>query len=518
MKRNLLFLIALFVCALSFGQGEIDAYRFSNNDLSGTARGQAMGGAFGALGGDMTGVAINPAGIGIYRSSELLANMSITSPLLSGNTNQQSNTRFNFNNISYVGYYPLVKGSMLSLNFGFNFNRIKNFSQQYSASRPSMNSSITDYMLSLTDGIDHSVWTGNTDDNYSDPNLRWLSVLAWDGYLINEKAGTNNAYESILQNGEQVSPSLKVSEKGKIDAYDFTVGSNIADRFFWGVTFSATDVLYQLNSSYDEQFLGVPGSGLNLENYLQTRGSGFQMKLGVIVKPVDALRIGISYHSPTWYAMKDYYQATLIPRLTPRGIYDQNGNEVGYTQTPYDSYSYQFRTPGSWTFSLAGILSTKALLSVDYEIKDYSYMNFQDVNGNTWEDVQNKVQSDYKSASMIRAGFEYRFTPQFSGRIGYALQQNPYRMDINSMGDNVVTAGTVTQYVLPGDVHYMTAGIGYKFTPQFYGDLALVLRSQQDDLYYFPPVSGIQGAGTDSFAGRFTNKTLKGLITLGYKF
>jgi len=507
MKRNLLFIIALFVCALSFGQGEIDAYRYANDDLSGTARGQAMGGAFGALGGDVTGVAINPAGIGVYRSSEVVANMSLTSSLTSGNTNQESNTKFHFDNLSYIAYYPVAKGSMLSLNFGFNYNRIKSFDQRYSSSRSSMSSSLTDYMALLTYGVNHSAWTGNTNDYYSSySNIPWLSALAWDGYLINQ-GDANNNYTSILNPGETVRPSLKVSERGKVEAYDFTIGSNIANKFFWGATFSLTNLSYSMSSSYDETF--SEGGGFNLGNYLETSGSGYQAKIGVIYKPVDALRLGASYHSPVWYSMTDYYQGW----VTPRGL----GQDAGYTETPDASTNYYFRTPGSWTFSAAAVLSTFAIVSVDYEIKDYAYMNLRDNNGE-WSDVNDLMKSDYKNASTVRAGIEFRFTPQFSGRVGYAWAQNPYQTDIKSLGEIVAPAGTIPNYTLSGDVNYLTAGVGFRFTPQFYVDFALVLRTQKDDLYYFPLVSGVNGVNSDSFVGTSTDKTLKGLITLGYKF
>ena len=517
MKRNLLLIIAVFTCALSFGQGEIDAYRYSNNDLSGTARGQAMGGAFGALGGDVTGVAINPAGIGVYRSSEVLANMSLTSQLTGGSTNQGSNTTFHFDNLSYVGYYPLVKGGMLTLNFGFNYSRVKSFNQQYSASSPSMNSSLTDYMAQLTNGVNHSAWTGNTDDYYSNSSIPWLSALAWDGYLINEGSGNNN-YLSLLNDGEKVSPSLHVTEKGKVEAYDFTIGSNISNVFFWGATFTITNLSYQMNSSYNEQF--EQGGGFTLGNYLETSGSGYQAKVGVIVKPVDALRLGVSYHSPVWYSMTDYYQGW----IDPQGILTESGAAVGSTETPNDVYTnYYLRTPGSWTFSAAAVLSTQAILSLDYETTNYSSMNLRDEN-KEWTDVNDLMNSDYKNASTLRAGFEYRFTPQFSGRIGYAWMQNPYRQNIQSLGEIIVPAGTVPNYTLSGDANYYTAGIGFRFTPQFYCDLALVLRTQNEDLYYFPPkISLSQPDSYDSFQGAGMNKTpmnktLKGLVTLGYRF
>jgi len=512
MKRNLLFIIALFACALSYGQGEIDAYRYSNDDLSGTARGQAMGGAFGALGGDVTGVAINPAGIGVYRSSEILANMSLTSSLTSGNTNQQSNTAFHFDNLSYIGYYPLIKGNMLTLNFGFNYNRIKSFDQQYRTSgnaggpaSPAMTSSLTDYMALLANtynngnGISRGVWTNDMNDYFLSPNpYPWLSGLAYYEGLMKE-GNANNNYQSILNPGEQVKPSLRVTERGKVESYDFTIGSNIANKFFWGATFTITNLSYWLSSSYNESFAGG-GSFFTLENYLETKGAGYQAKLGVIYKPIDVLRFGVSYHSPVWYSMTDYYQAWLSDKVF----------------TPDNAYSnYYFRTPGSWTFSAAGVLNTKAIVSVDYEIKNYASMNLSDDNG-TWTEPKDLINSDYKNASTLRAGFEYRFTPQLSGRLGYAWAQNPYRTNMKSLGEIVAPAGTVPNYVLSGDVNYLTAGIGFRFTPQFYGDFALVFRTQKDDVYYFPPT--FTEDGYDSFAGTFSNNILKGLLTFGYRF
>jgi hypothetical protein len=466
-----------------------------------------MGGAFGALGGDVTGVAINPAGIGVYRSSEIVANLSITSPLLKGVTNQESNTKVGFDNLSYIGYYPMVKGSMLSLNFGFNYNRTKSFNQRFGASQSDISSSLTNYILELTHGVPHS--NLNSGNPYSNPDVYWLSILAWDGGLINPKPDTNDAYESILNPGEKVNPSLKVWEKGEIGSYDFTIGSNLADKFYWGVTFALTDLSYTTESSYNEAFQGEKNSGFQLDNFLKTEGSGLQAKLGVIYKPTDALRIGVAYHSPVWYTMTDYYQAA----LTPQGIY-LDGNLVGKKTTPDNEvYNYQLRTPGSWTFSAAAVIGTKAIVSVDYETKDYSSMNMQDGNGYARSNENQLIKRDYKAASMLRAGLEFRFTSQFSGRLGYALAQNPYRSNIQSMGKTVVTSGTIPHYTLSNDASYFTGGIGFRFTPQFYGDIALVYRTQEDQLHYFPLVKDLEYSYLT-----FTNKALKGLLTLGYKF
>ena len=52
-------------------QNELDALRYSNTGTGGTARSYAMANAFGALGADLSAFHINPAGLGLYRKSEV---------------------------------------------------------------------------------------------------------------------------------------------------------------------------------------------------------------------------------------------------------------------------------------------------------------------------------------------------------------------------------------------------------------------------------------------------------------
>jgi hypothetical protein len=69
-KYSFLLTIAIFFPFLIQAQDLADALRYSNLTIQGTARAGAMGNAFGALGGDFTSASINPAGIGVYRTSE----------------------------------------------------------------------------------------------------------------------------------------------------------------------------------------------------------------------------------------------------------------------------------------------------------------------------------------------------------------------------------------------------------------------------------------------------------------
>ena len=516
MKKNLLLLIALFSCAYSFGQGELDAFRFSKNDLSGTARGIAMGGAFGALGGDITGVSINPAGIGVYRTSELSTTLSLTSSNIKTNwqnsINKDDKVSFRLDNINYVGYFPAGKEGQ-SINFGFSFNRLKSFDRNYSANGKGMPNSLTDYMADLVWGIpSRELYFEN-----NRPGIPWLGVLGWEGYLINNPQG--NEYESILNvdevNGnEKVSPRLSVSEKGHINSYDFTFGSNVSTSLYLGMSFSITDIYYRMNSLYDEAF--DDGGGFMLDNYLQTEGSGYQVNLGAIWLPTDFLRLGVAYHSPTWYTMTDYYQARLDPDVPGEG-----GKKAPIIDTPGDaSTNYRLRTPYSWVFSAAAILGTQAIVSLDYDIKDYTSMNLEDNYGYSDREQNRYIDTDFRMAATLRAGFEYRFTPQFSGRLGYAWMQSPYEKEFKEdRAFDAAVVGTIPHYTVDGDMNYYTAGIGYRFTPQFYLDFAFVHgRQQKDDLYFFPSMYEDEKGNPSPKAASFDNTFNKGLITLGYKF
>ena len=518
MKKNLLLLIAVFSCTYSFGQGEIDALRFSKNDLTGTARGIAMGGAFGALGGDATGTAINPAGVGVYRTSELSATLSIGSSNVKTDwqdfINKQDKISFNMDNINYVGYFPTGNDNVQNINFGFSYNRLKNYNRNYSANGSGMTRSLTDYMADLA--TDNSIYyenmNGDRHNPFFDSSAPWLSILGWQGYLIDDVA--DYEYESVLNAGEKVSPLLSVSEKGYVDSYDFSFGSNVSNTLYLGMSFSITDIYYRMNSLYDESFEN--GGGFALDNYLQTDGSGYQVSLGAIWLPTDFLRLGVAYHSPTWYTMTDFYQATL-----DADVPTENGDRPPVVKTPgHESTNYRLRTPYSWVFSAAAILGTQAIISLDYDIKDYSSMNLEDDYGYSNREQNQFIDTDFRMASTLRAGLEYRFTPQFSGRLGYAWMQSPYEKEFKDNNPHdAALIGTVPHYTVDGDVQYYTAGVGYRFTPQFYLDFAFVHgRQQKDDLYFFPSIYKDEDGNLSPKSASFNNTFNKGLLTLGYKF
>lgn len=540
--------IGLFVAAFLsgsgavFAQSEMEAYKLSQNDLSGTARYLGMGGAFGALGGDISAMSTNPAGLGIYRSSEIVTTVSLSSVKAKtdwlGTKMDQNHTKFSFDNIGYVGYFPTGnEEGLVSWNVGFAYNKVKNFNRQYKMGRGEGGYSLSDYMAAVTN---RSGVTGNDlaiTESY-DPFLtqNWLSVLGYEVYMINSdnpsKGG--NFYSSFGEKGADgqwhnwpvQQADMTVNEKGSIDKYDFSFATNISNTLFLGATFSVSDLSYHLSSTYDEDFGFAEGASFSdylfLDNYVTLDGTGYSFNLGAIVRPVDFLRFGVAYNSPTWYKMTTYYSAeagTYISDFFAGQPGHENPNLDAFKATPERAYyEYKYRTPDKWIFSAAAIIGQTALISVDYELRNYKSMRLYEWDGVEMADNQ-FIKDDFKLGGMLKAGAEVKVTPQFAVRIGGAWQNSPAKDHLKDGQVQVLTPGTETAYTVDLHTNYFTVGLGYRFTPNFYADLACVYKMQKENVYPFSNVFDDNGeAVVSSIPATLKTNTTRVAFTLGYKF
>lgn len=128
---------ALLAMTTASAQNAYDAEKLLGNDLNGTARFVGMGGAMGALGGDISVISSNPAGIGIFRSNDVSIsfgfNNTSTKSNFSGVSMNENKTRASFDQIGFV--YSNKIGNNTSLrfvNFGFNYHKSKNFNRLFS--------------------------------------------------------------------------------------------------------------------------------------------------------------------------------------------------------------------------------------------------------------------------------------------------------------------------------------------------------------------------------------------------
>ncbi|MDR2919359.1 MAG: outer membrane protein transport protein [Tannerella sp.] len=531
MKKRKIYVSALALLCVGalFAQNEMDAFRFSHLDLNGSARSMSMGGAFGALGGDMSAMSHNPAGIGVYRSSEVQAtldlNMANMDATWMGINSDKNRTKFGFTNFSYVGYFPTGRDQgTKSWNIGISYNKAKDFNREYRITG-SPQSSLADYVASRATNAfgEKGGITLNefTNDPYFNNELvgNWLPVIGYRGGLIEPKsdAGNNDIYYSAFGKAPNET-TLRVSEKGSISEYNFSLSTNISDRVFVGATFGVTDIDYRMSSSHDESFGGK--DYLYLDNSIETEGTGYSFNIGVIARPWDILRVGVAYNSPKWYRMTDYYYAEAGSYLSA----DPDPEFDDYT--PEGSYSeYKLRTPDRWIFSAAGIIGTSALISLDYELTNYRSMRLSDRDGNEYN-TNTYIKEDFKPGHTVKIGAEYKVTPQFAVRAGYIWQPSPMEKNLTSSNRDelveVLPSGTIPHYTVLNTTNHYTFGLGYRFTPNFYMDLACIYRVQNEKLYPYSntfwnyPEDGISPVVSDP--AKVSAKTTRLALTFGYKF
>lgn len=554
---------SLLSSGVAFAQSELDAYRYSQTELNGTARYLSMGGAFGALGGDISAMSSNPAGLGIYRSSEVVTTLSLSSIKAKSDWNgskvDANKTKFNFDNIAYVGYFPTGNDEgLMSWNVGFSYNRVKSFNRNYRL-RGTQNYSLADYAAAKASyaGTDRNgQWVGIPENDMPPFNLvngesdlvydnlgrkflnGWLPGLAYQSGMIgaNTENVNDSYYHSAFSEWDETNQNwypdsrpdeagLDVSEKGAIDQYDFSFATNISNRVFLGATVSVTDLNYRMSSLYYEDYIYTDNTTdyLNWGNELKVDGTGYSFNLGVIARPTDYLRLGVAYNSPIWYRITDSYWGYADTRNLN---YPDDPDASGETPAePYPYTEYRLRTADKWIFSVAGIIGQTALISLDYELGNYKFMKLADRDGyeDSFKELNEElIRKDFGLAHTIKLGAEVKVTPQFAVRAGANWRTSPMKKEFREGAFEVFPAGTVAHYTLDKGTTSYSVGLGYRFTPNFYMDLACVYRQYKEDAYTFSKVIIADDNGShmlvDSEAIGLKTNTTQVSLTLGYKF
>ncbi len=507
MKRYI-FSIAVVAFAISAqAQDMFDVMRYSGNDIIGTARYMSMAGAFGALGGDASAITDNPAGLGIYRTSEI----TVTADFLTteaksqwGMPRTESDFNFAMNNAALVWSFidKQKEKGWVANNISFSYNRVKNFNRTMSAANGFAGNSLTDFMAGFTDGFEESALQFTDDYNpYNNINVPYLSVLGYQGYLINPDTINVGKWYSLLNEGETAQANYKIVENGYIDEYSLAYGANVANIFYWGASFNLQSLEYSAQSIYHEAF--EQGGEFALHNTFRTSGVGFNFKFGVIARPVSFLRLGFSVHTPTYYEMTDKHYGSI----------DYNITKKGSTETPLATSYYEFQSPLRLQASAAFILGKKAIVSFDYQYTDYKntklYANNVELNiKDAYADVMEDVKTNAHDGHLFKLGAEFRVTNTLALRGGVA-----YRMpNINEDATKLVamnTTRTDMEYFKDNGMCYGSLGFGYRGKTGFGIDATYAYR-QQRDIFTPYPDSGTQA--------QIRSHAHNAVVTLSYKF
>lgn len=447
MKKTLILAMGFLAMTTVIAQDITDAVRYSDDNIRGTARFKAMSGAFGALGGDLSAVSINPAGSALFNTSyaslsiSYKDNESNTNYLGSKNLNNEIN--FDLNQAGGVFVFKNTRSDSQVRKFvlSINYEQTNNFNNEFFASGMN-NSSIDNYFLQYAQGLrldEISAFDGESyTDAYGDIGAIYgydqqQAFLGYESYILEPDTynDDNTGYSSNIAPGTFYH-EYSYYTSGNNNKLSFNAAMKFNENFYFGLNLNSHFIDYN-STTYLFESNNNTGSLINevgFENNLSTYGNGFSFQLGGIVKLNEILRIGASYDSPVWYNMNDETTQYLA---TVRNESGDNISQVIDPRVVNVFADYKIQTPDKITGSLAFIIGKKGLISFDYSRKDYGKTKFKPSDDSYFRTLNNDINNDLAASNTYRLGGELRHN-QLSFRGGYRLEQSPYK-NSNFYGD-----------------------------------------------------------------------------------
>ena len=438
MKRKFFSLLILAaIVNHAFAQDEFDALRYSYNQLQGTARSQSLGGAVGSIGADFSALSVNPAGIGIYKSSEFTFSPSFSvgsneSSYLGGSISRNS-SKLNISNAGIIitntqpGGRNGRKNGWKAFNFGIGMNRLANYKNEYAYSGENRKNSFIEVFSE-----DFNSLGGINNNSLSEVNFG--AYGAYQTYLIDTLTGSSEAI-SFVPYADGIRQTKTVQESGGLNEYVISFGGNYLDQLMIGATIGIQSVRYDRNLQFQEE--DISGNNNNDFNYfnfrenLNTTGAGVNLKIGAIYKPNPAFRLGLALHTPTFTELNDV-SAIEITSHTDSLLLGGNPGQSPistYTQDSAQVFNYSLQTPYKALLSAVVFIGTKGFITSDIEYVDYASMRYDYGLGydNETNKINSVIQNTYQDAINVRLGAEARLSSTISIRGGFAYYGSPYK-------------------------------------------------------------------------------------------
>ena len=406
--------------------------RLSEREVAGTARYVGMGGAMTAVGGDPSAVRDNPAGLGVYRRMEVAVSLGgkWDQTMQVGKEWNMPYAKFEMPQASWGFYYgnPHRTQGVVSNSFMISYNRLRQYQREYSATINNCDNSLADVIALKTNGLAEKYL--QPEGRWDDAKVGWLSLLGYDTDMINPLP--DNQWAANLQLGEKVNSAIRVSERGYMDEYALDWGMNISNRWYVGAGIRMTSFYLSQTEYYDEK---AQESGVTLSAYntLLMSGLGVNGAIGMIGHPVEWLRFGVSFITPT--------ASTLS--ITNYGEMQSSIINDSVRATPVNTASYSdFSLPLRLSTSVAFQWKHYGLLSLQYDYAHHKYL----------DDVHTlKVGLEVVPISrlFINAGYVYESTFRNSDNL------LPYELNYNAVETN-------THALYTRNTQYISCGVGYR--------------------------------------------------------
>lgn len=428
MKKRIALLLTVASLQTAYTQTVIDALQHSYTSYNGSARFEGLAGAMGAVGVDGSSALINPAGLGRLSRSKfsfsLKQNNIASASTFQGNGLKNTSREFKPSSVNLIFVSDVSKNNRgyLYHQFGFSYNRQDSYNNTIKYSGQMFNS--------LLDGF------SNAANGYQSSELAsyfpFTTSLAWETYAIDQLPNGN--YIPRLTNGDQMHTRTIETIGGQND-YSFSYSNNFLNKVYFGMSYSLKQLRFDQKTKHQEVLLDNVGVSLNSFEYnynLNTKGSSSTLKLGAIFLPVEQLRIGLSYHTKSWYKLNDTWTANMIA-YHKDAVYGNDG-----ISPPLGRATYRYHSPAKTNLSIAYFFGTKGFINLDAEYINYAKNkykedNFDVSNSTYYKNLTAQVSSQLRSVINLRVGAEYNLTSNYVLRAGYAFYDSPYLSQFNEI-------------------------------------------------------------------------------------
>lgn len=460
-------LFIAFCCLpiLVLSQNENDLFRHSKTLYHGTARFEAMGGSFGALGADLSSYQVNPAGYGRYSSSQggasFFGGATSTETQFNSTNSTSSNGIGGLSNMSFVIANDVSQNGngFIYNQFGIGYNQIETFRNKLVYEGQQFPSLIDDFVGQINGYYPEELPT----------YFPFSSDLAYQTDVIKYNNVTNEFYSQL--NAGDMYHNRTIDTKGGINELYANFSANYLNKLYLGGSFSIRSYRYIEEYSHKETLVDTTGTSLRsfqYDYYLKTKGSGATVRIGIIYLVNESIRFGVALHSPTYSELTDVWNASMGSR------FETYSKEISDSLKPKGDYKYKVRTPGRIVGSAAFVFGTKGCLNIDLEYLSYRHAHFKGTSDLQYQTYDYAYENAYakqvfQDAINVRIGGEFVVFSGFFIRGGFAYYGKAFKSE---------QAAELKPDLL------ISGGFGIK-TPKFTIDLSYRQRTNQSNYYAF---------------------------------
>lgn len=435
--RNLKFYTAMVlgtIASFGYSQNEVDALRYSQTFFGGSARYTGMAGSFGALGADLSVTSSNPAGLGRFSQNQAALSLGYlntnSNSTFSGTATNSNRSTLKADNLGIVlasNRESKGKGWRYT-QFAFTYNRLADFTSHRNYEGENYNS-LLEVFAAQGAGIS---------SEYIFDYMPFTTALAWDTYAIDDSIDMsgNTYYKARLTEGNMYH-KRNISTRGGISEYSIAFSGNYLNKLYVGGSINFQNTRYFESFTHTEDLLEPEGSTLRSFTYNwehSSRGTGVNLKLGAIYAPIEDLRIGLAFHTPTVMRFSETFRAGM------NATHETEYWEIPKDAEPRGEFSYKFSNPLRLIASVGYVFVKRLAINVDAELSSYGlgkYKNSSDpLMHTTWVNENQMIRNVYRTTVNWRAGAEFAITSQLFVRGGFAYYPSAFDKSINNQGGN----------------------------------------------------------------------------------